>query len=253
MNRLWIVLGSAGAAVALGAGTFNVVGLLAHEEVIERATFDATGVHGVDIRVENGSVEVVGTGGDEIRLVADISHGLRRTSNEAMLEGDTLVVRSSCPLFTKWCEADYRLEVPVGLDLAASVNNGRLVVRDIEGTVEVDGDNGSVELSRLGGNISASTDNGSVVASGLRSAVVQADSDNGRVSLTFAEAPTTVTATTDNGGVEVVLPEGPDTYRVEAHSRHGSTDVGVRTDPSSDRLVTGRTSNGNVTVRYLSG
>jgi DUF4097 and DUF4098 domain-containing protein YvlB len=83
--------------------------------------------------------------------------------------------------------------------------------------------------------------------------VVAADSDNGRVSLAFASAPTTVTATSDNGRVEVVVPDTADTYRVDAQTDTGSTDVGVRTDPTSDRSITAETDNGSVSVRYPSG
>ena len=94
---------------------------------------------------------------------------------------------------------------------------------------------------------------GSVIGTGLRSAAVDADSDNGSVRLTFAEPPRNVEATTDNGSVEVVVPDDDTTYLVDIDSQHGSTDIGVRTDPDSDRLVRGRTQNGNVTVRYPTG
>jgi hypothetical protein len=254
MQRAWIVIGSLATVVALGFGTFNVIEVLAHEEVTETATFEGSGITALDISVENGSVEVIGGEGDEIRLVAEISHGLRRTGHRAEVEGSTLVVRSTCPLvFNTWCDADYHLEVPADLSVTASVDHGRLTVRDVTGTVDADGDNGSVELARLTGRVSADTDNGNVTATGLRASTVSADSDNGNVSLTFAEPPDDVRATTSNGNVEVVLPEGDASYRVEVDTSHGGTDVAVRTDPDGDRTVVGRTSNGNVTVRYPTG
>ena len=253
MQRAWIAIGSLATVVALGFGTFSVIGVLAHEEVTETATFDGADITAIDVDAENGSVEIIGGEGDEIRLVAEISHGLRPTSHRAEVEGSTLVVRSSCPFFDTWCHVDYQLEVPADVAVTANVDNGHVTVRDVTGDVDVDGDNGSVELARLTGSLDASTDNGSVVATGLRSAAVRADSDNGRVSLSFAEPPENVQATSNNGSVEIVLPEGDESYHVEADTHHGSTDVAVRTDPDSDRLIVGRTSNGSVTVRYPSG
>jgi hypothetical protein len=253
MQRAWIIIGSLVTVVALGFGTYNVVGVLAHEEVTETATFEADGISLLDLDSDSGTVEVVGTDGDQIRLVAEISHGLRRTGHRAEVEGATLVVRSSCPNFSTWCSVDYHLEVPTDLAVTANVDNGRITIRDIDGGVDVDSDNGSIELFRLSGSLTGSTDNGSLVATGLRSSAVLADSDNGRVSLTFADPPDTVQATTSNGSVEIVLPTGGETYRVDVGTSHGSTDVGVRTDPTSDRVIIGRTSNGSVTVRYPTG
>src|SRR5690606_31233541 len=105
----------------------------------------------------------------------------------------------------------------------------------------------------LSGDLQASTDNGRVEATGLRSAAVSARSHNGRVSLTFAEAPQVVDATTSNGRVEIVVPDDATPYLVDIDTDHGSTDVGVRTDPTSDRRIHGRSHNGDVTVRYPTG
>jgi hypothetical protein len=52
--------------------------------------------------------------------------------------------------------------------------------------------------------------------------------------------------------VTVEVPDGPTTYRVDASSTGGSAHTLVRTDPTSDHLITARSSGGGVTVRYLS-
>ncbi len=49
-----------------------------------------------------------------------------------------------------------------------------------------------------------------------------ADTDNGRVQLEFAAAPTTVVATTNNGWVEVVVPDDGTAYRVDVQTDNGS-------------------------------
>ena len=51
----------------------------------------------------------------------------------------------------------------------------------------------------------------------------------------------------------MVVPDTPDTYRVEVDTDNGSTDVGVRTDPDSDRSIRAETNNGSVSVHYPAG
>lgn len=256
-RQAWIIGGSVLTVVALLGATTNAIDFASREKETITDEVDAAGLVALELDVDSGSVEIVGTDTDVVRLEVELQHGLRQTGHsvevEERAEGDVLHVRSSCPLFSQWCDADYRIEVPSGLAVRATVDDGRLTVRDVDGSVEVDGDDGSIELVRLTGDIVASTDNGSVVATGLRSQVVDADSDNGSVRLTFAEPPRRVEATTENGQVEVVVPDDDTTYLVDIDTDHGSTDIGVRTDPDSDRLIVGRTNNGSVTVRYPTG
>ena len=253
MRRAWLIGGSILTVLVLGGATMNAVGLIAREEQTVVTEIDAAGLTALDVHVDAGSIEVVGTDTDVVRIEAELTHGLRRTGNRAEVEGDTLFVRSSCPLFGQWCEADYRIEVPAELAVRLDIDDGHLTVRDVDGPVEADGDDGSMELTRLSGDVVADTENGRVIGAGLRSQVVDADSDNGSVRLTFAEPPRRVEATSDNGEVEIVLPDDDTTYLVDIDTDRGSTDIGVRTDPDSDRLIIGRTQNGSVTVRYPTG
>jgi len=253
MRRIWIGIGSIAAVVAVSGVTVQVLGLLAREEVVETATFDAAGVETLDIRSPNGSIEVTGDDVDEITVVAEITHGLRRTGNRVELEGSTLVAHSSCRWYSNWCRVRYRVVVPRDMVVLADSDNGRVTVIDIDADVVADSDNGTIELLRLAGTVRADTSNGSVTARGLRSAIVEADSDNGEVVLEFAEAPTTVVATSDNGRVEVVVPDGPETYRTELDTDNGSVDNGVRSDPTSDRSITVESNNGSVSIRYPTG
>lgn len=251
-----MIVGSILTVAAVAFGTYGIVNQVAHEEVTERATFAADGVGQVRLHNENGRVEIVGDDVDEISLVAEVSHGLRRTVTHADIEGDTLVVDMDCPIgIPVWCSVDYRLVVPRGLDVNVRNENGQLTLRDLDGDVTAHGDNGTIELARLSGTVDAETNNGSVRAGGLTAAEVHGRSRHGSVRLTFAEAPTTVTARTSEGSVEVVVPDDDATYRVETDVRGfgGSADAAVRTDPGSDRSITASTAHGSVTVRYPTG
>jgi hypothetical protein len=250
MTRLWIALGSIPAVGALALGTFQVVGVLAHEEVTETATFAAAEVTSLRVGNENGPVDITGADVDEVTVVAEISHGLQRTEHRAEVVDDVLVLDAECPFMPTWCDVAYTVTVPRDLPITADVDNGRITFRDLDAAITVDGDNGRIELFRVGGQVRVQSDNGRIEGSGLRSAILDADTDNGRISLSFAEAPDFVTATSDNGRIDVVLPADDGAYRVDARTDNGSTDIGVATDPTSDRSITAHSDNGNVAVRY---
>ena len=95
------------------------------------------------------------------------------------------------------------------------------------------------------------TTDGTITAIGRRSPTVdEPPSGDGHVRLTFDAAPQQVEASSGDGSVTVVVPDTPDTYLVTAHSDDGGTDVRVRADPTSDRVINAHSSDGSVTVRY---
>ena len=252
-RRAWVVAGSVVAALALLFGTVQIVSAFARERTTEVDVFPASEVRQLDVGSRNGSVEILGGDAEEITLTARITHGLRRTQHRASVEGGVLRVRSSCPVLATWCRVDYRIAVPAALAVAVDVDNGRLILRDLRGGVRVDARNGPIELARLSGDLDVSTHNGALESTALRSDRVAARTHNGRLRLEFAEPPTTVEARSDNGRVDVLLPVTGEAYRVDVDTDNGSTDVGVRTDPTGERSVVGRTRNGDVTVRYATG
>ena len=256
MRLTWTVLGSLITVLALGASTYALVNAVAHEEVTETARFAAADVTALDIDNEHGSVEVIGDPrSEDIRVESRIDHGLRRTSVTAEVVDGRLVVDTDCPGFTStWCRVDYQLSVPSDLTADIETQNGRVAVRDLDGSVTAHSSNGRIELARIGGEVEATTSNGAVTARALRSSDVLADTSNGRIELAFASAPSEVLAETSNGAIEIVVPDDDRVYRLDVDTTFtGSTDTAVRTDPTSDRLISAETSNGTVTVRYPTG
>jgi DUF4097 and DUF4098 domain-containing protein YvlB len=251
--HLWLIGGSLITVAVLAVFTFNVVNLLAHEVVTEVTRVPAADVRLLDVRNADGKVEVVGGQVDEITVTAKVSHGLRPTRYRVDVEDGVLVIRSSCPFMTSWCGVDQRITVPADLPIQASSSNGRITLEDLSGPVTASCSNGALELTRLSGDLQVDSDNGRVDGSGLESQVVDATSNNGFVRLEFSEPPRTVTASSSNGYVDVVIPDTPVAFRVVAESANGGTDVGVRTDPSSERTIVANSSNGHVEVRYPTG
>jgi hypothetical protein len=252
ITTLWRIGGALVVVPMLVYGVYQVVIALAHEEQTLRRSFDAAGITTLEVHNQaGGSVQVVGADIDTIRVRARVSHGLRRTDHSERVEGDRVVLASSCPLYgTDFCSVSYTVEVPSDIDLLLRTDSGRVGATDIDGTVDIGNDTGSIELVQVTGDINVHTDTGRIDASGLTGAQADASTDTGRIHLDFDVAPQAVQASTDTGSVEVVLPDDTATYRVETGTDTGGEVVSVRTDPSSTRSIVARTDTGDITIRY---
>jgi hypothetical protein len=247
-----MVVGSVVAAGTLAWGTSTVVAQLAHEEEVVEATFAASRVGSVDARVDNGSIRIVASSSDTVRVTARVSRGLRSTGHRQEVVGDQLVLRGECAdLFDNFCNVDYTVEVPAGVSVLARTDNDDITLTGIDGDVDAATDNGVVTVE--GGRaptVVARSHNGSVRALGVRSPRIDASTDNGSVRLELLVAAARVRARSDNGDVDVVVPDDRTTYLVDASSGNGDRSVVVRTDPTSERRIEARSDNGDVTVRY---
>ena len=254
VRGLWKVFAALMVIGAFVSGTFQIVTLLAHEERTVETSYPAAGITGIDVATATGSVRVVATEGDAIEVTAEISEGFRSTGEFQEVVGDTLELRGTCPNFgSDWCRVSYEISLPASLDVRIDADDGSVDVIGVAGDVDVDNDDGSIELTGLDGTLTASNDDGRIVGEDLRSANVTADTDDGRVSLTFAAAPTSVVATSNNGSVTVVVPDDGEAYRLDMQTDNGSRDEAVRTDPSSPRSIVIRTDNGSVAARTSGG
>lgn len=247
---LWWIAGSVLFAGALTFGAYQVLTLLAHEERTGTTSYPAAGIATIDVASETGAVSIVAADTDEVTVETRISDGLRPTGEDQRVVGETLELRATCPNFgSDWCSVDYLVRVPPDVAVVVRTDDGRVRIEGTTGPVDVDGDDGSVLLSDLAGPVRAATDSGRVEGTGLRSPTVTADSDDGRVTLTFAAAPQTVVATTENGAVEVVVPADGTAYRLDVDTDDGETIEDVPIDSSSARSITLRTDSGRATAR----
>jgi hypothetical protein len=229
----WRILASVVTLAALLWGTINVVNLLSHSEHHFSRTFTADGVTRIDVSTDRGSVRVIATERDDIRMSAYLSDGLGGTDHAARRRGERLLIDGSCNFpIAYWCTASYTLRVP---------RDVKLVLWSGSGDVRVSGTTADVDLT---------SQHGSVDATRLRSEVARASSDHGSVGLRFARAPMQVRAESAHGDVTVVLPRTGEAYRVDASSEQGSTDTTVHTDSTARRSIDASSEHGDVTVRY---
>jgi len=250
VRMLWKVFAGLLVLAALVWGPFQVVTLLAHEERVETESFPAADISRLEVDGAHGSVRIEASERDTIEVRAEISDGLRATGESREIADGVLRLRSSCPNFgSDFCWVDYIVLVPPDVELVISGVDGSVRITGSAAPITADADNGSIELTDVSGPLRISSDNGRVEGNQLRSSTVTADSDNGRVLLEFATAPTTVVATSDNGRVDVVVPDDGSAYRVDVDSDNGDETIGVPIDPSSKRTITARTDNGSVAAR----
>lgn len=249
-RSVWLTLGGLIAIAALGWGTFNVVGLLAHGEYTTTWEFSADDVRAVDIRSDNGSMTVIAAPVDVVEVTADVSDGLAATDVSAEIVSGVLELRGGCPVAALvWCDVGFTVSVPADRPITIDATDGSVVVRDTTARVDVDNDNGSIEVDGVTGEVRASNDNGSFIGRNLGSDILAASTSNGTIELVFSDPPTTVSGRTSNGRIEVTVPDEEVLYRVEMRTQNGSADSSVRTDPASDRLIDLETDNGSITVR----
>jgi len=247
---LWVVFGTILTLGTLLWGTFQVVSLIAREQWRETTTVDASGVAVLRVANDNGRVVVRGADTEEITVDAELSRGLFGLDESIEPVGDELRIDADCPGLGEWCWVNYTITVPRGIDVVVSADNGRAVVSDVDGTLDIDTDNGRIELTAVTGTVRASGDNGRIVGTDVRSAVVEAETDNGSIDLVFTDPPESVTASTSNGSIDLAVPDVEGDYNVVApRTDNGSVEVNIASDPSSARVIQTSTDNGSITIR----
>lgn len=156
-------------------------------------SLSSQGINTVIVSNVYGAVDIQGTGGDQIDIVADV---VMRGNNDDQLQklkngvtlgverlSDTLLIYSKVAwlcdryLCKKNCHFrwdsdedgefnfDFAVNLPEGLNVeAATVNDGDIQVIDVSGRVSVDNVNGSIHLLRVSNVVKATTINGELTA-----------------------------------------------------------------------------------------
>jgi hypothetical protein len=245
----WIALGSIFAAATLLYGVYSVVQLLAYAKTSTSTTFTED-VRSIDVRNGAGKTRIVATDDDEIVVEASITYGLQKPDNEATVEGDQLVVRSSCPTFSQWCNVSYTILVPKDVDVVVRGSGGGITVEGIAGAIDASSSGGGVRVTDVSGSLRLRSSGGGITGERVRSETVDANASGGGVRISFAAPPRDVAVHSSGGGVTIVVPPVADGYNIQASSSGGSVRTSeVRHDPASDRRIEVSSSGGGVTVR----
>ena len=225
-----LVLVAATAIAVSGCGVDVAFGDDATDRT-ETRTIDARDVDALWIDTANGAVSVTGTDGDTVEITAHLRERSFGDAEVAVTEHDgRLTVDGECD--GGWfgnCRVEFEVDVPRDLDVTVDSNNGR------------------IELAGLSGEVDADTGNGAIDATGLTADRVTADSDNGRITLDFDDAPDMVAAITDNGAIAIRV-GGDAVYDIDAGSDHGTIELQLPTDPGAARRIVAQSDNGSILI-----
>lgn len=218
------VLGLVGAAIAVGW----LVSYRSDDRV-----FDApAGVARVELRVQSGSVTVVGgnaTSQVRLRRLETSAFGHTPTERRS-LTGGVLRLASGCPrVIAGDCAASYRLTVPDNVDVNVTTESGSVRFAGFHGSARIHTKSGDVKVSAFCGfRLAAAT-------------------GSGRIQAIAACAPKSLELSSVSGDANAVVPPGR--YRVTASSNTGRRRVaGLLSRPAARFSIDVRSRSGDVTV-----
>jgi DUF4097 and DUF4098 domain-containing protein YvlB len=259
--------GVALALAAVGSSALSLTQVLLRSE--RTTVIDLAGpVERLVVEVDSGDVRVVATDREDVSVERTETWSIERPSVREEVVDGVLRVRADCSAVLSWCDVAYVLQVPTGVTVLARTGSGAL---ELQGTGDVRADTGSgeVQLSSVDGDADVRSGSGDVVLDAVRGDSVVARTGSGDVTVTRADVrrvsgrtgsgdvdlgmrtpPDEVQARTGSGDVEVELPFGDEAYAVSVNTGSGDSNVDVRDDPDSDRVVDLRTGSGDASVVY---
>ncbi|ANP54776.1 hypothetical protein J2Z21_001579 [Streptomyces griseochromogenes] len=159
---------------------------------------------------------------------------------------DRLVLRVHCSGFVADCSARHRIEVPRGISVKVDNANGDVRAHGFTDPLAVTTSEGDVHVTDSDGPLNLDSDDGSVRAE-ASSRRVRTTSSEGSVHLELSAVPDRVDADSDDGDVTVALPRAA--YHLRTGADDGAVSVSVPRDGRSAHAVSAHSSEGNVTVR----
>ncbi len=194
------------------------------DTTVERFQFDVSPPARLVARLDDGSIEIVGTRSQEIRVtVIKKARGPNPEAARALLdhlvidakqEGQTVSLEVRNGSGWKWNEegfgpsvlrSDVEIQVPMETDLELTTRDGRIVIEKVEGTIRAETDDGRVRLRDITGEVRARTSDGSIVGIGLDGAIDVATED-GRIELEGSYHK--LKAITSDGSIKIRCSDG---------------------------------------------
>jgi hypothetical protein len=180
------------------------------------------------------------TPGVEIHRTARYLNPLHsRPGRTHRIDGGVLTLGGDSAMFSVM---EYVVTLPAGVRVSGETDNGSLDLAGVS-SVDVKAERGSITVSDATGDVTMRSSLGSVTGKNLRSGSIVATSSLGAVELDLAE-PGNVDAETSCGAVTVNVPPG--SYRVDAQTGVGGSEIGIASDPEGRYRLVLRTSLGKL-------
>ncbi|WP_411719917.1 DUF4097 family beta strand repeat-containing protein [Mycetocola sp.] len=232
------------------AGSVAAVNAFRGEPVSD--SVDADAGSSVLIDAPNASIRLSVSDDDEIHATMRGASSGREPSLEVTTEGGETEIRGGCPggffVFNR-CRVRIDVALPADLDVTVDGRNGAITADGLTGNLNLSTTNGSIEVEQSSGALMLRSTNGRIQVEDSTSTEVQAQTTNGGVQLSFAEAPDEVTANSTNGAIRVEVPDDGTGYDIQADTTNGRVDTeDVPSDRRADHTITAQTTNGGITI-----
>ncbi|MBC9955147.1 DUF4097 family beta strand repeat protein [Leucobacter sp. cx-42] len=207
---------------------------------------------GQNLTIDAGTSDIILTSGGAAGAIAVETKVAGESNGSApevstSLDGDVLSLAVDCTGFSLGCKGSFTVTVPEDVAVVAQNKNSDITVINFAADLTVSAVNGEASLSQVrGSTLTLTGKDMEVEAIGLAAQTVTADTRNGDIDLTFAEAPANVTVTGHDGDVRIALPGGD--YRVNTTAKKGDAEVTVPQADSSPHVISVTTRNGDVEV-----
>lgn len=193
----------------------------AEQTATERFHFDIAGRSRLEVRLDEGSINVIGTSSKELSIV--VTKKARAHSEEGALalldeldvdarqQGDRVQIevrlrtgsrpeRRGISVHSSFVRSDVEVRVPRETDLMLITEDGRIEVENVAGNVETETNDGGLRLREIEGAVRSRTSDGSIVGIDL-TGDVDVSTGDGRIELAgnFGR----LTAITSDGSIKV--------------------------------------------------
>ncbi len=200
----------------------------------------------VVIDVETGSVELTG-GYDRAEVDWDMRWGMGCPEVDVYVWDETLYIVGECPRGAWSCSTDFRVSVPSGLDIQATVITGEIDLQDV-GSVQAELTTGELRVSKVLGDLDLAVTTGSITGDDLLVEHVWADVTTGNVDLDLDSSFEEVAADVVTGEITLAVPKG--CYDLDLDVVTGDIDTwGVGCDCSAEASIQARVVTGSIFVR----
>lgn len=199
----------------------------------------------VEFDVGAGSLEIVGTSGDEIRINATIESDDYRDMDDLLedfednmrfeidRESEYAMVYAKSKDKMKWGKSKniaihLEVEMPRGLDLVVDDGSGSITIENIDGLVSIDDGSGSMTLRSIGSDVRIDDGSGSIMIAGVNGDL---DIEDGSGSIELKDISGSVDIEDGSGGIMAKFIGGD--FKVD----DGSGDVIVKNLDGEFKLV----------------
>lgn len=252
-RRTWLVAGSIVTVAMIASATLQIVELVGQNTVEVGRELAASAVDRLLVELDSGSVEVRGTDDDAVRVTGTVRSSLGSATYREVVRDGRLELTLSCrPLLSGRCDADLVIEVPDDTAVVVHSTNTDVTLSGIRARVDVRTTDGGVRADRIetAAPVELVSSNADIEVKAMATPQLSLRTSNSSIRAGLAVEPVKVHVRSSNGSADVVVPDTEVAYDVTLETSNGTQEIGVRTDPASDRRIDVRTSNGDATVTY---